>query len=86
MLGDRLLAESVNLSPVLTAGWAGLIVNALNCLPTGGSPWRLVHSFRRLDVHCVEGQVGPVPGMPKAAACCKRQGCEAAAALQLARR
>lgn len=35
MLGDRLLAESVNLSPVLTAGWAGLIVNALNCLPVG---------------------------------------------------
>ena len=38
MLGDRLLADSVNLSPVLTAGWAGLIVNALNCLPVGGSP------------------------------------------------
>ena len=37
MLGDRLLGESVNLSPVLTAGWAGLIVNALNCLPVGGS-------------------------------------------------
>ncbi|KAK9826124.1 hypothetical protein WJX81_006284 [Elliptochloris bilobata] len=35
VLGDRLLAESVNLSPVLIAGWAGLIVNALNCLPTG---------------------------------------------------
>ncbi len=35
VLGDRLLAESVNLSPVLTAGWAGLIVNALNCLPVG---------------------------------------------------
>ena len=40
VLGDRLLADSVNLSPVLTAGWAGLIVNALNCLPVGGSPWQ----------------------------------------------
>ena len=45
MLGDRLLADSVNLSPVLTAGWAGLIVNALNCLPFGGSHGNLSYFY-----------------------------------------
>ena len=49
MLGDRLLADSVNLSPVLTAGWAGLIVNALNCLPVGGSPCLPVQSYTHFN-------------------------------------
>ena len=38
-LGSRLATEvKVNLNPVLLAGWAGLVFNALNAVPTGKPP------------------------------------------------
>lgn len=74
MLGDRLLADSVNLSPVLTAGWAGLIVNALNCLPVGGSPWQPVLSCTSANRYSTASsrqlaQVPPLSGQMDAEDC-----------------
>jgi len=35
MLGDALTNPEVRVSSLVVAGWAGLVVNALNCLPAG---------------------------------------------------
>lgn len=34
-LGERLLSPEVQVNSLMVAGWAGLVVNALNCLPAG---------------------------------------------------
>ena len=35
-LGGKLAAgANVSLNPLLSAGWAGLLANALNCIPVG---------------------------------------------------
>jgi hypothetical protein len=37
-LGDKLrLGGEINLNPLAAAGWAGLLVNALNAVPVGVS-------------------------------------------------
>ncbi len=57
-VGSKLAqGATVSLNPLLAAGWAGLLANALNCIPVGAlmAPARKMHEWLVLvtcRLHC----------------------------------
>ena len=68
-LGSKLAAGGpLPLNPLLAAGWAALLANALNCIPVGELCTSLCSSDRKLCAQCIHRSVDL--GCPS---CCNRR-------------